>query len=284
MGEIMNRINLRSATESEMARQLFCAWSGLVILLSIVPFCFGQKDFGMDEKLKIEQYKRANPLYLAGQKDFKKEKFQKAREKVMKCIEFMPEHANAWLLLAQIESKENNLGQALEDVQKAKMNFVHIAQFQTLTQERLFAELREQKAGLQEQANALESALAQMGSSQSPDAAKLSAELGRIKGDIMNIDSQTQRPIGSTIDIPAEYFYVHGNIFFKMRRFDDARDQYLEVIKRDPAYGNAYNNLANLYFIAKDYQKALDYLTQAESNRATINPKLKEAVLKALGK
>lgn len=280
----MKRNDCIGMIKTKTSRRKISFLLGLVFQFYAVSFCFGQKDFGMDEKLKIEQYKRANPLYLAGQKDFVKEKFQKAREKLEECIEIMPEHANAWLLLAQIENKENHLDKALEDVQKAKASFESIAKFQTLTQERLFAELREKKAGLQEQAIALESALAQMGSVQSADAAKLSAELGQIKGNIGAIDSQIQRPIGSTIDIPAEFYFVHGNIFFKRRQFNDARDQYLEVIKRDPAHGNAYNNLANLYFMAKNYQKALDYLTQAESNRATINPKLKEAVLKALGK
>ena len=121
------------------------------------------------------------PSSSSGQKDFVKEKFQKAREKLEKCIEIMPEHANAWLLLAQIESKENHLDQALEDIQKAKMNFESIAKFQTLTQERLFTELREQKVALQAQANALESALSQMGGSQSTEAAKLAVGVGTDK-------------------------------------------------------------------------------------------------------
>ena len=34
----------------------------------------------------------------------------------------------------------------------------------------------------------------------------------------------------------------------------------------------------------KTYQKALDYLNQAESHGVTVNPKMKEAVLKGLGK
>ena len=280
----MRQVNAGGMSGVKKARQRFSLWLGFAILISAVSFCFGQKDFNMDEKKTIETYKRSNPLFLSGQKDFVKEKFQKAREKLEKCIEIMPEHANAWLLLAQIESKENHLDQALEDIQKAKMNFESIAKFQTLTQERLFTELREQKVSLQAQANALESALSQMGGSQSTEAAKLAAELGQIKGTLGNIDMQIQRPIGSTIDIPAEFFLVHGNILFRRRQFNDARDQYLEVIKRDPANGNAYNNLANLYLLAKAYQKALDYLNQAESHGVTVNPKMKEAVLKGLGK
>jgi tetratricopeptide (TPR) repeat protein len=278
----MKRINLGSASESEMVRRFFSAWLGWVILLSINPFCFGQKDFGMDEKLKIEQYKRANPLFLAGQRDFVKERFQKAREKLEKCIEFMPEHANAWLLLAQIESTENNLAKALEDVQKAKMYFEHIAQFQTLTEERLFDKIRGQKDELEEQVRTIEEEMATSKSSGSSGQAPGRTKINQIRASISALDMQTKRPVGATIDIPVEYFFVHGNIFFKLRQYNEARDQYLEVIKRDPSHANAYNNLANLYFMSKKYQKALDYLNQAESNGATVNPKLKKAVLKAI--
>ena len=199
----------------------------------------------------------------------------------------MPEHPYAWLLLAQIESRENNLAKALEDIQKAKINFENIAQFQTLTQERLFNKIRAQKDSLQTQVDSLEENIGKSKSSGSSGSSNQPPQgqtmINQTKAGMSALDMQTRRPIGSTIDIPAEYFYVHGNIFFKMRRFDDARDQYLEVIKRDPAHGNAYNNLANLYLLAKDYQKALDYLNQAESHGVTVNPKMKEAVLKGLG-
>ena len=60
--------------------------------------------------------------------------------------------------------------------------------------------------------------------------------------------------------------------------------QYLEAIKINPQHGNAYNNLANLYFMAKQYQKALDCLNKAEANGAEIKPELKKATLKALEK
>jgi tetratricopeptide (TPR) repeat protein len=281
----MKRSDCIGVIKAKAGRREISFLLGLVFLFYAVSYCFGQLDFNMAERKTIEKYKRSNPLFLSGQKDFVKEKFQKAREKLEKCIGIMPEHPYAWLLLAQIESRENNLAKALEDIQKAKINFENIAQFQTLTQERLFNKLREQKDELQAQVDSLEVKTGKSKSSGSSAQPSLGqTKVNQIKTGMSALDMQTRRPISSTIDIPAEYFYVHGNIFFKMRRFDDARDQYLEVIKRDPKYGNAYNNLANLYFMTKDYQKALDYLTQAESNGATVNPKLKEAVLKGLGK
>ena len=46
----------------------------------------------------------------------------------------------------------------------------------------------------------------------------------------------------------------------------------------------AHINLANLYYMAKQYQKARDHLSKAEENGAEVNPKFKQAILKALEK
>ena len=67
-----------------------------------------------------------------------------------------------------------------------------------------------------------------------------------------------------------------------MKKFQEAHDQYQEAIRLDPSHGDSYNNLAALYFQVKQYQKALDYLDQAEANGAKVNPEFKKAVLKAL--
>jgi len=79
-------------------------------------------------------------------------------------------------------------------------------------------------------------------------------------------------------------YYIHGNILFKLQKFEQARDQYLEAIKTDPRHPGAYNNLINMCYMAKSYEAALKFLNQAEANGVQLNPKLKEAVLKAAGK
>jgi stress-induced-phosphoprotein 1 len=91
-------------------------------------------------------------------------------------------------------------------------------------------------------------------------------------------------PISSEEEIPADYCYINGNIYFKMKKFQEAHDQYQEAITIDPSHGDSYNNLAALYFQVKQYQKALNYLNQAEENGAKVNPEFKKVVLKALEK
>jgi len=58
--------------------------------------------------------------------------------------------------------------------------------------------------------------------------------------------------------------------------------QYLETIKRNPQYGNAYNNIAFLYYIEGKYEKALEYLEMAEKKGIKINSEFKRAILKAI--
>lgn len=63
-----------------------------------------------------------------------------------------------------------------------------------------------------------------------------------------------------------------------------AVNQYLETIKRDPSHEFAYNNLASIYFMAKQYDTALGFLQQAEANGVKVNPQFKKDLEDRLGK
>jgi tetratricopeptide (TPR) repeat protein len=143
-------------------------------------------------------------------------------------------------------------------------------------------ELQELKMQKQEKLGLLRESL-----SRSQDASKRSqieAGIGTVEADIGTINSQLSRPLSSPEQMPADYFYFHGNILFKLKRYEEANNQYQEAIKINPQHGDAYNNLASLWYLDKQYQKALDYLEQAEANGAKINPEFKKTILKAIEK
>jgi len=54
-------------------------------------------------------------------------------------------------------------------------------------------------------------------------------------------------------------------------------------VRINPKHGDAYNNLASLYYMVKKYSQAMEYLKLAEENGAQVNPKFKEALQKAIG-
>jgi Flp pilus assembly protein TadD len=102
-------------------------------------------------------------------------------------------------------------------------------------------------------------------------------ELGRI-------DQKLREPIPENPSITAAYHYIHGNILYKSKRFQEASEQYLETIRLDPHHEFAYNNLAGIYYGIGQFQKAFDYLLQAEANGVKVNAAFKKDLEDKLAK
>jgi tetratricopeptide (TPR) repeat protein len=69
-----------------------------------------------------------------------------------------------------------------------------------------------------------------------------------------------------------------------MQKFPEAIAKYDDALRIDPGYADAANNLASLYYSAKQYQKAAEVLSRVEAKGATVNPELKKAIADALPK
>lgn len=244
---------------------------------------FGQKDYTQEEKRLFQRFKIANKHFENGKALFLKEDYKRAEKELMKCLEKMPEHSGAYFFLSQISYKNGNLETALKQIEEAKKNYTSMDRIRTNLQQLVILELQEQKMAKEERLFELKNSLSR-GNLTAEQQSEVQARIGSIEADIGVINSQLSNPVPASQEIPADYFYLHGNILFKMKKFQDVFAQYKEAIRINPQYGDAYNNLANLYYMAKQYQKALDCLNQAEANGATINPELKKAVKKALGK
>jgi pentatricopeptide repeat protein len=256
-----------------------------LLVLSILVaanFSFGQREFFQEERELIERFKRADSCFLKGKEHFIKGNTVKAEKELKKCLEIMPEHADALFYLSQIDYKKGGFDQALKDIEKAKSNYDFIAKFYTFTHQLRLESLREEKQKLETQLIDLQNRLPSI--KDQDERQRFDSAIANTRGNISIIDNRLREPIPPVLHTPGDYFYIHGNIFFKLKRYQDAHDQYVETIERDPKHGNAYNNLINLYFMAKDYQKALDYLKKAEANSVQINPELKKAVQKAVEK
>jgi tetratricopeptide (TPR) repeat protein len=244
-------------------------------------FCFGQKDYTREEKLLFQRFKIANRYFEDGKKYFLKEEYKNAEKNLKKCLEKMPEHSGACFFLSQISDKKGNLDRALELIEKAKENFAKMDRIKTNVEQLYILELQEQKSQKEERLREVRQGLSNVAPD---DRSKVESAIGAMEGEIATINSRLTKPIPTEEEMPADYFYLHGNIFFKLRKFEEAYAQYQEAIRINPKFGDAYNNLANLYYMSKQYQKALECLNQAETSGAEVNQALKKAVLKALGK
>jgi len=255
----------------------------IVFILLLGPnLSFGQRYFHMKEKEVYQKFKIANRFFLKGKEHFLKENYKKAEKELKKCIKELAEHVEAHFYLCQILYKKGDLHQALEHIEKAKENFEYMADLQEYAHLDYISQLREQMDILDENLSNLQGKLSKTQNYETRSV--LESQISSIEQKKGTIKSKLTEPIPPVESIPSDYFYFHGNIFFKLKRYQEAHVQYLEAVKVNPQHGNAYNNLASLHFMAKQYQEALNYLDQAEASGAKVNPEFKKAILKALGK
>jgi len=255
----------------------------IVFILLLGPnFSFGQKHFYMTEKKMYEKFKMANKDFIKGKKYFLEGNYKKAEKELKKCIETMPEHVEAHFYLSHVLYKKEDFQKALEHIEKAKTNYKLMADlFAYAYQQRIF-QLREQVDIIESNISILQD---KRSKTTSPDTLRsLNGQITSLDQQIGIVRSKLTDFVPPSESIPSDYFYFHGNILFKLNKYQEAFKEYLEAIKINPQHGNAYNNLANLYFMGKEYQKALDCLNQAEANGVEISLKLKKAILEALGK
>ena len=254
---------------------------GVLFLTVLVPPLLAQKDFNMEEKKLIERYKRANPLYLDGAKQFAKGNLDKAEKKLLAALAIMPEHADACYVMAQVHLKRKALPEALAAITEAEKNHVFIARLHTFTYQEYLDQLRQQRQDLEARRQRVKEALSRWPISTSnpdPERDRLENEEQSLNQNILTIDSRLNSPIPPTFEVPADYYYIHGNALYELRRPLEAAAQYREVIRLDPHHGNAYNNLALVTFSQGKYREALDCLVQAEAAGAKVNPDFKKAL------
>lgn len=264
---------MKKNTLVTLAFFLIIGWG---IAVSAMPL-LAQKDFNMDEKKLIERFKRANPFYLDGNKQFIKGNLDKAEKKLLEALAIMPEHAEAAFVMAQVHLKRKQLPEALAAIMAAKKNYTANTQFRTFTYQDYLDRLRQQKQELEAQRAQITDSLSRnpgsgAGRSTNSPATQVTDQL------IKQIDSRLNAPIPPTSEVPADYYYIHGNVFYQMGLLLEAAAQYREAIRLDPLHGSAYNNLALVLFSQGKFQEALDCLANAGAAGAKVNPDFKKAV------
>ncbi len=231
-----------------------------VLSLAFFLFClygssFAQEDYTREEYQLFQRYQSANKRFEKGKKEFGKGKIDKAEKEFNDCLKIMPEHADSYFMLAQIAYKKGDIELARSRMETAEENYKFIVKMKmNMEQVRILKMQEARDTGTYDERGAA------------------------------GLDHRLSRPVATEEKVPADYHYIHGNILFKLKEFQQAHDQYLQAVTVDPKHKDAYNNLINIYLMSKQYQKGLDYLKLAEENDVKVNEKLKEALLKAAGK
>jgi tetratricopeptide (TPR) repeat protein len=264
----------------------------LFLIVFIFAFLFGthfgfsQKRFMLDQNEALK-FKLAKQLYQKGQQLFLKGKFKKAEEALKDCLEKFPKYSDADYYMSQICYKKEDFPQALQHIKKAKKNYKFMADLGVSTQLEYMDSLRKQKQDLEEDLRNMKQQLADgnfKGGAFSSVRTELQGKIASAEKSLIQIEERLKNPIPTEAQMSADYYYVHGNILFKLKKYKESLDQYLQAVRVNPNHGNAYNNIANLNFMARQYQRALYYLEKAEICGIKVNPKFREAIYKAMGK
>ena len=258
------------------AAGLALAALGLLLALPLAA----QKDFNQSEKETVEKYKRARVHFLKGGEYLKKGKLDKALQAAQAALAIFPEYAEARLLQAEVGYQRAQYEEALKDIEAAKANFRRFSKLYEYSYLQYLELLRQERDLVDKHINDLTMQLT-MSPPNDEARQKIEDTISKDKQSRDTLDAKLRSPIPEVLDVPADYQYTHGNILFKMRRFGEAREQYLAAVQADPRHANAWNNLISIHFASHDIAGARKYVQEAEASGVKLNEKLKQAVLEA---
>jgi len=266
-----------------MKKMKTAASVSIITILLCGGMVFGQKRFMLNES-EAEKFKMATRLFYKGEQLFSKGNYKKAKEALDDCLDKFPQYANADYYLGRIYYEEGDYLKALEHIENAKKNYKVLADLGASTQLEYMNKLREEKMAAEESLRNLKQRRSTMRPGQGTgQSGEIEDQINQVQKSIDELDQRMKEPLPQVSDPPADFFYIHGNILFKIKKYKDSLDQYLDAVRINPQHGNAYINIANLNFMAKKYERALFYLEKAESCGAKVNPEFRNAIYKAMG-
>jgi glyoxylase-like metal-dependent hydrolase (beta-lactamase superfamily II)/TolA-binding protein len=251
-----------------------------IFLMIFKGFGYCKKNSAPDKFDSPQKFIIADKSFKKGHRAFCDGYYKKSEKEFKKALNIYPFHANSYFYLAKIFYKNADYYKSIEYIKKAKKSFPHMVKIiDNLIKEKhnknrmREIELKGMERYLEKSREQHDSCVVRV----------IRAAISDTQKQIASIETENTTIVNPRYTLLAEYEYFHGNILFKLKKYDLARDLYLETIRINPSHKQAYNNLTSLYYKFKKYQVALDYLNQATASGVDINPALKKAVLKELG-
>jgi protein O-GlcNAc transferase len=252
--------------------------SALVVILTIIILLCGflrieAKTNELQDRKKIADLIHAQDLFVRGIEQQKTGNTSIAEKMFKQALTILPEHSEAAFCLGLYRYKSKDYQAALEYFESAKSNYLN---WQALILENQL----EQKSIAQEVATYI--LLVERYPDPNVDMAGLSEfrERMRYAEDLKHMEGPSAQPT----DIPAEYYFYAGNCLMKLQRYFEAFDEYMKVIEISPEYGEAYGNLAILYYMAEDYPDSWLALQMAKKYSAHVNPDFEKALISRMQK
>lgn len=257
-----------------MATMRPAKWAWAVIGVVLGSSAFAQPGSGAG---LTRQYREALPHYDKALKAFNRNDQEAVRRELDAAISAMPQYSAAHFLMAKSWYLSKRYDEALPAIEHAESAWREFAGIAADAKSKRGDALLRRRRDLQDQINSLQENYRQATTPQARDQIQNFIITTQQKIDEIDRDQDLRAP-GDAAALPAEFSFVHGNILLRMNRLVDAEPQYLRAIEANPKYGEAFNNLASLYFQAGRLQEARTTLEQARSRGLPVNLELERAV------
>lgn len=247
----------------------------LILVAVLLPAAIHGGDSCSD---KIDVFLQAHGRFLQGEERFFHKEMRGAAACLERCLDLFPQHDKAHFRLAEIRLKQRRLAEAETHIRAAKQSFLESREWYNGSFRQYLDGLRGKQVDNRLRLSILgeQNATASCGSRRA-----IFYKANAIRSQDSAIDAILSAFPPREKEVPAEYHYIHGNIHFISGRYDPALNEYQRALEKNPEHGYACNNLANLYFLRKQYDLAREYLDRAEKCGAGINPGFRKALQKA---
>ena len=176
---------------------------------------FGQEDFSKEERRLFQKFQSLNKNFEKAVVYYNKGDIRKSKKAFEKILEQMPKHADARFYMGQIAYKEGDMETALSLIVKAKEDYAFVTKMKVGMAQMLEPKLREQREALLTKLEELELKLPGESASNFDEDmnTQTEREMENVKREIERIDKRLNRTSFLKEELPADYFYIHGNIY-----------------------------------------------------------------------
>jgi len=247
----------------------------VMALILLAPVIAVSQDDALKEAW--EKLPAAEKHFQKGLKEFQAGRSREAEAAFRKSAEVLPRHAYAQYYLANIAYIQGNYEEAQARMERALGDLDFMRDLNAYAVDRKSQAISSFQQMLESEWENAVNCRAQREVESADD---------EINTQKTKLEAQAARERERGILQKAHYQYFLGNIRFQLKRYVEAEAAYREALALNPRHANAYNNAAAIHYLAKNYAKALDLLSEAESRGLgdNVNLKLKHLVYEALGK
>jgi len=222
------------------------------------------------------KYKAQEKTLAKAEKLQKKHQAAAAEASLAQCLESLPEHYGAHYLLALVAAERSDYLAAVGHMERAEAEMARLAGLCRAWQEvhaRDETAERELVSGEATRASTIQSLCR---------AAHSKVDTGLMDEEAGVASVSGPAPLDpKRFEVPAAYFFAHGNFLYKLRRWPEAAARYRLAVEREPRLGAAWNNLLSALLLAGQGGEARAWLERAVKAGVDLNPGLRREVEKA---